>query len=90
MYTPNTQIHDRSLSCLGKGTSIKSGGVIRHKYDENIRAQGHVFRISNFFICMSLLYSDLTEILLKVTLNITTLILSILLNKKGLAPLHTE
>ena len=24
--TPNTQIHDRSLSCLGTGTSIKSGG----------------------------------------------------------------
>ena len=25
--TPNTQIHDRSLSCLGTGTSIKSGRV---------------------------------------------------------------
>ena len=25
--TPNTQIHDNSLSCLGTGTSIKSGGV---------------------------------------------------------------
>ena len=23
----NTQIHDRSLSCLGTGTSIKNGGV---------------------------------------------------------------
>ena len=23
--TPNTQIHDRSLSCLGTGTSIKRG-----------------------------------------------------------------
>jgi hypothetical protein len=25
--TPSTQIHDRSLSWLGTGTSIKSGGV---------------------------------------------------------------
>ena len=25
--TPNTQIHDRSLSWLGTGTPIKSGGV---------------------------------------------------------------
>ena len=25
--TPNTQIHDRSLSWLGTGTSITSGGV---------------------------------------------------------------
>ena len=25
--TPNTHIHDSSLSCLGKGTSIKSGRV---------------------------------------------------------------
>jgi len=25
--TPNTKIHDRSLSWLGTGTSIKSGGV---------------------------------------------------------------
>ena len=25
--TSNTQIHDRSLSWLGTGTSIKSGGV---------------------------------------------------------------
>jgi hypothetical protein len=25
--TPNTQIHDNSLSCLDTGTSIKSGGV---------------------------------------------------------------
>jgi hypothetical protein len=26
--TPNTQIHDRSLSWLGTGTSIKRGGVM--------------------------------------------------------------
>jgi hypothetical protein len=26
-HTPNTQIHDHSLFCLGTGTSIKSGGV---------------------------------------------------------------
>ena len=25
--TPNTQIHEHSLSCLGTGTSIKSGWV---------------------------------------------------------------
>ena len=25
--TPNTHIHDHSLSCLGTGTSITSGGV---------------------------------------------------------------
>jgi hypothetical protein len=25
--TPNTYIHDRSISLLGTGTSIKSGGV---------------------------------------------------------------
>jgi len=25
--TPNTQIHDRSLPWLGRGTSIKSGGA---------------------------------------------------------------
>jgi hypothetical protein len=25
--TPNTQIHDHTLSWLGRGTSIKSGGV---------------------------------------------------------------
>jgi len=27
IYTPNTQVHDCSLSCLGTGTSIKCGGV---------------------------------------------------------------
>ena len=27
IYILNTQIHDRSFSCLGTGTSIKSGGV---------------------------------------------------------------
>ena len=27
VYTPNTQIHDRSPSCLGIDTSIKFGGV---------------------------------------------------------------
>jgi len=25
--TPNTQMHDRSISWLGTGTSIKTGGV---------------------------------------------------------------
>ena len=29
MYTPNIKIHDRPLSCLGTGASIK-GGVVRH------------------------------------------------------------
>ncbi len=27
MFTPNTRIQDNSLSWLGTGTSIKSGGV---------------------------------------------------------------
>ena len=27
LYTTDTQIHNRTLSCLGKGTWIKYGGV---------------------------------------------------------------
>jgi hypothetical protein len=27
MDTPNTPMHDRSFSCIGTGTSIKSGGA---------------------------------------------------------------
>ena len=29
--TPNTQTHDRALSCLGTGTSIENGGIISLK-----------------------------------------------------------
>jgi hypothetical protein len=32
--TPNTQIHDQSLSWLGTGTSIKSDGATPHVLDK--------------------------------------------------------
>ena len=66
-------MHDRSLSCLGTGTSIKSGGIKAVAWDQTS------------LLCLEYLIhrdnkvnNDITEILLKVALNTIALTLKLI------------
>jgi len=48
MDTPNTQIHDRLLSCLGTGISIKSCGVRLVLWDQT-SSLSEIMRSCNCF-----------------------------------------
>ena len=71
MYAPNTQIHVRSLSYLGKGTSIKNGEVKLFS-SAQICQLSEMMRAVSGSKMLTLIYSQANSVILKnaIILNI--------------------